>query len=150
MRKLIVTFALLLTPLALPAQTYTTSADGCGGKNLGYCTLPASSYAGNYKLVLDARNNSQGPINTLTITTPDFPATTLLTVHGTYAGFVANPDGTHNAYYSSGSFTSDDNTVNGQFTFYAYYVATCSGRGCAGTVVGWHFRVTSGSTVTVQ
>ncbi len=67
-------------------------------------------------------------------------------VHGTLAGFVANPDGTHHPYYGAGSFDSTDELVTGSFQFYAYYVSICSGRGCGGTL-GWHYRMLSGSTI---
>ena len=100
--------------------------------------------------VLDARYNSQGQINTLQVYTPDNTYPPLLSVHGVYSGFVPNPNATHQAYYGAGSFLSDDGTVEGSFQFYAYYVATCPGRACAGTVVGWHYRVLIGSTVTQQ
>ena len=142
--------AVLLAGTALAQSTYTTTADGCGGKNLGYCILPVHDQSGQtFQLTLDARYNSQGQINTLTVAYP-FPGNTIFTVHGAYSGFVGNPNGTHTAYYGSGSFASDDSTVNGQFSFYAYYVATCSGRGCAGATVGWHYRVLTGSTVTAN
>lgn len=144
MRKLL---WLLLVSSCL-AQTYTTTADGCGAKNLGYCRLPVQDQNSQpFLAVLDARYNAQGQINTLQIYTPDNAYPPLLSVHGAYSGFVANPNGTHQAYYGGGSFLSDDGTVTGTFPFYAYWVGTCSGRGCAGTVVGWHYRVLMGSTV---
>src|SRR5215468_8343945 len=49
--------------------------------------------------------------------------------------------GTRNSYYGVGSFLSDDGTVGGNFQFYAYYVGSCSGRGCGPVVVSWHFNV---------
>lgn len=148
---LLVALLVPLTTLAQTGTTYTTTADGCGSKNLGYCQLNIVNGNGSpFRLVLDARNNSQGPINTLTISAPDYPYTIILTTHGAYSGFVPNPDNTHTAYNGSGAFISDDTMVSGQFTFYAYYVATCSGRACAGAVVGWHYKVLVGSIVAVQ
>jgi hypothetical protein len=130
--------------------TYTTSRDGCGAKNLGYC-LDSIVDDNNqpFELVLDARYASNGPINTLDIRSSD-NTTTYVHVHGTFAGFVPNTNGTKQAYYGAGSFDSDDGHVAGSFQFYAYYVGTCSGRGCAGAMVGWHYRVLLGSTVTQQ
>jgi predicted MFS family arabinose efflux permease len=43
----------------------------------------------------------------------------------------------------------DDGRVTGSFMFYAYYVSTCSGRACGGTL-GWHYHILTGSTVTVK
>jgi hypothetical protein len=150
----LVALPLLLLALVAVASaqttTYTTTADGCGGKNLGYCLVAVKDQSGNsFLLALDARYTSSGQINTLAIETADGTAIAF-TVHGTYAGFVANPNGTKQAYYGAGSFDSDDSSVEGSFQFYAYYIASCSGRGCSGTVVGWHYRVLVGSTVTQQ
>jgi hypothetical protein len=149
----IVALPLLLLALAIGASaqttTYTTTKDGCGAKNLGYCRLDVTDQLNRpFVAVLDALYNSQGPINTLTIETLPWPGSTVLSAHGTFSGFVPNPNGTRQAYYGAGSFLSDDGTVEGTFQFYAYYIATCSGRACAGTVVGWHYRVLVGSTVT--
>jgi hypothetical protein len=161
MKRLIFSLVMLLMPLAVSAQnTYTTTADGCGGKNLGYCLLPVNDQGGNpFQLVLDHRNNSQGPIDTMTVQAPDYPHAQMLSVHGAYAGFVG-PTDNHTPFFSSGSFASDATTVDsngntipqvqGQFNYYAYYVPSCSGRGCGGTVIGWHFKVLTGSTVAVQ
>ena len=150
----IVALPLLLLALAIVASaqttTYTTTKDGCGAKNLGYCTLPVTDQNGQaLQLTLDARYAASGQINTLSVATP-YPGTVVFSVHGAYSGFVPNPNGTRQAYYGAGSFLSDDSTVEGTFQFYAYYIATCSGRACAGTVVGWHYRVLIGSTVTKQ
>lgn len=151
----IVALPLLLLALAIVASaqttTYTTTKDGCGAKNLGYCRLDVTDQLNHpFVAVLDARYTASGPINTLSITTPDNAYPYLLSVHGAYSGFVPNPNGTRQAYYGAGSFLSDDGTVEGTFQFYAYYIATCSGRACAGTMVGWHYRVLVGSTVTQQ
>ncbi len=147
MKKLI--FLILAMSLPLCAQTtYTTTADGCGAKNLGYCRLSVDDQNGQpFDLVLDTRNTASGPINTVAVNYP-WPGSQVFSVHGVYSGFVPNPNGTHTAYYGSGSFLSDDKTAGGNFTFYAYYVASCSGRGCAGTVVGWHYKVLTSSVVT--
>jgi hypothetical protein len=131
------------------ASTYTTTANGCGAKNVGYCTLSVVDQNNQpFTLTLDLRVNGTGPIDTLAVSYP-YPGAKLFSVHGTYSGFVANPNGTRQPYYGSGSFVSDDQTVNGTFSFYAYYVGTCSGRGCGGTL-GWHFQILSGSTVTTE
>ena len=157
MRKVALPLLLLALAISASAQTaiYTTTADGCGAKNLGYCQLNATNESGaRFRIVLDARYTASGPINTLTIFTQSNPYTPLLTAHGAFSGFVANPNGTHAAYYSApdkpGLFLSDDGTVGGTFPFYAYYVGTCSGRGCSGVVVGWHYRVLAGGTVMVE
>jgi hypothetical protein len=142
---------LAATVAGAQTTTYTTTADGCGAKNLGYCRLNVTDQLNHpFVAVLDARYNSQGPINTLQIYTPDNTYPPLLSVHGVYLGFVPNPNGTRQAYYGAGSFLSDDSTVEGTFQFYAYYISTCSGRACAGTMVGWHYRVLIGSTITQQ
>lgn len=142
---------LMLILPALGQTTYTTTADGCGAKNLGYCRLFVTDQnSAPFDLILDHRNNSQGPMETLTVNYP-YPGPNVFTVHGAFSGFVADPTWDRKAHHlGSGSFLSDDQKVSGQFDFEAYYVGTCSGRGCAGTVVGWHYRVLSGSTVTVQ
>src|SRR5882762_7074147 len=100
MRKLI-TLALLtfgLVASAAAQTTYTTIADSCGGKNLGYCITQVTDGSVNYLLTLDTRITGGGPINRLTISDSanDYPP--ILSVHGTFSGFVANPDGTHAPY----------------------------------------------------
>lgn len=145
-------FLLLAMSMPLFAQTtYTTTTDGCGGKQYQYCLLPViNNQTGQpLSLVIDNRVGTTGPLGTLTVKDP-YPGTNLyLQTHGTYSGFVANPDGSRNPFYGSASFDSDDGTVSGAFQYYAYYVATCSGRGCGGTL-GWHYRINTGSTVTAQ
>jgi hypothetical protein len=146
-------FLLLAMSMPLFAQTsYSTTADGCGSKNLGWCQLYAVDQNGNqFRIVLDNRYTSSGTqINTLTVYAADNSSTPLLTSHGTFSGFVGNPNGTRSSYYGAGSFLSDDSTVGGNFSFYAYYVATCSGRGCGPVVIGWHFNVLMGSTATAN
>jgi len=144
-------FLLLAMSMPLFAQTtYTTTADGCGAKNLGYCHLPVMDQNGQqFDLTLDHRNTASGPIDTLTVSNP-WPGAQVFTMHGGYSGFVPNPNGTRNPYYGSGSFLSDDGTCGGNFQFYAYYVGICSGRGCGPVVTGWHFKVLMGSSVTTQ
>lgn len=147
-----VLFSVLFLAGVSTATTYTTTADGCGAKNLGYCRLNVIDQASNpFAIVLDTRYTSTvGQLNTLSVydTANTYPP--LLSVHGAYSGFFGNPNGTHNPYYGAGAFLSDDGTVQGTFLFYAYYVKFCSGRGCGGGVVGWHFRVLVGSTVINQ
>ena len=140
----------LVTVASAQTTTYTTTTNGCGAKNLGYCRLSITAQSGQpFDLILDARYNAQGPINTLTVNQP-YPGPTLFSVHGAFSGFVANPNGTKQAYYGAGSFDSDDGSVAGSFQFYAYYIGSCAGRGCYGVTVGWHYSVLSGSTVTQQ
>ena len=82
--KQLMLFALLAMSLPMFAQTsnYTVTQDGCGAKNLGYCQLNIVDQAStSYRLVLDKRIAANGPINTLTITNPDYPYTSLLSVH---------------------------------------------------------------------
>ena len=126
----------LLAITASAQTTYTTTSDGCGAKNLGYCTLPVNGGT----LTLDARVAPSGPINKLTLPTG-------IQYHGTFSGFNPNPNGTRNPYYDVGSFVSDDHSVVGTFQFYAWYVGTCSGKGCGPVAIGWHFRVLQESTV---
>ena len=70
----IVALPLLLLALAIVASaqttTYTTTKDGCGAKNLGYCRLDVTDQLNHpFVAVLDARYASSGQINTLPITT---------------------------------------------------------------------------------
>jgi hypothetical protein len=142
-------FLLLAMSMPLFAQntTYTTTQDGCGGKALQYCTLPVTDGTGTpEQIIID--NTIYG--GRLTIQQGVYPnQTNIAAVQGTYSGFVGNPDGTRNPFYGVAAFESNDGTVSGALQFYAYYVGTCSGRGCGGTL-GWHFRVLTGSTVTTQ
>jgi hypothetical protein len=123
--------------------TYTVTADSCGGKALQYCTLPvgASPNDGTPQLVID---------NTVYGGSLYFSQFNVLDrIQGTYSGFVGNPDGTRNPFYGIASFESSDGRVVGTFNFYAYYVSTCSGRGCGGEL-GWHYRILQNSTVKVN
>lgn len=148
---------LMSTFVAAQTSTFTVTQDSCGAKNLGYCDLPVVDQFGTpFNIVLDHRNASSGPIDTLTLYDTNHTYPPMFTVHGTFAGFIGNPNGTRQAYFGAGSFESDGKTsdgksqVEGRFWFYAYYVGICSGRGCAGSAVGWHFRLLGGSTVTVN
>jgi len=122
--------------------TLTTVQDACNGKVNQFCTLQVSANPDNgvTQLVIDNRNNFG---NLYLGAWPNNQ------VHGAYSGFVSNPDGTRNDFYGTGSFVSDDGTVNGTFNYRAHYVSTCSGRGCGGTL-GWHYLILTGSTVEVQ
>jgi len=136
-------------PLFAQNTTYTSTQDGCGGKALQYCTLPVTDgnpADGPFQIIIS--NTFYGA--KLTIQQGVYPnQTNIVQVTGTYSGFVGNPDGTRNSFYGVGSFESNDGKVSGPFQFFAYYVATCSGRGCGGEL-GWHYRVLRGSTVTTQ
>lgn len=152
-RLIVVMLALMGCGAVLPASaqsTYTTIVDGCGGKANQYCRVAARDQNEQpFDVIIDTRiSPTVGNISTLSINYP-FPGPQVLSVHGNYIGFDANPDGTKNAYYAAATFTSDDGSVEGTFQFYGYYVKSCSGRGCGGTI-GWHFRILTGSVVTVQ
>lgn len=135
MKKYFALAIIMLASCFASAQTtYTTTADGCGGKAAQFCILNVVDQSNNPSTVtIDSR------VNTLTVAG--------VSNTGSYSGFVANPDGTHNSFYGSASFVSNDVSVTGIFLYYAYYVNVCSGRGCGGTL-GWHYRVNLGSTVT--
>ena|SRR5579871_5130049 len=141
---------LLTTAISAAGQTtYTTTQDGCGGKALQYCTLQATdgnSSDGPFDIIVD--NSIYG--GRLTIQQGAYPnQVNLVAVTGTYAGFGGNPDTSRNPFYGVGSFESTDGTVSATFQFSAYYVSTCSGRGCGGAL-GWHYRILAGSTMTRQ
>ncbi len=151
MKKLIILAGLLFSTLFTFGQTtYTVTQNSCGNKNLGYCSLPVTDDNNvPYLIVVDHRSNSQGPIDTLSIETPIFPYTTLYTSHAAFAGFVTAPPSTTDVF---GVLTvdTDDGQVHAGLEYRAHYVFTCSGRGCAGPVIGWHYFVQSGSTITKQ
>ncbi len=142
------TVALPLLFLALVCSasaqtTYTTTQDACGGKAVQHCRASVTDQTGQpFDLILDTG------VNTLQVNYP-YPGSMVFSVHGAYTGFVANPDGTRNSFYGQASFESDDHTSSASFQFAAYYVSTCSGRGCGGTL-GWHYRILMGSTVTTR
>jgi hypothetical protein len=91
-------------------------------------SVPASSVT---SLIMDDRSDA-GHLYIGAFTAAD-------QVHGVYSGFMSNPDGSRNPFYGAASFESDDGRVAGSFLFYAYYVSTCSGRACGGTL-GWHYH----------
>jgi hypothetical protein len=138
-------FLLLAMSMPLFAQTnyqtttYTTTTDACGGKAQQFCTLPVTGGTINQIIIDNRQNYGNLYLGAFTLTDQ---------VQGVYSGFVANPDGSHSPFNGIASFESNDGTVVGSFTFSAYYVSTCSGRGCGGTL-GWHYKILSGSTVTV-
>ena len=150
-------FLLLAMSLPLFAQTttYTTTADGCGGKNIGYCRVAATSDPASSVSAITFDNRSGGGVLYLDRTDNSY-----LQFKGAYTGFGGNPDGTHNDYDGVGTYdgyatidssgASPNGTAHGQLLFHAYYVGTCSGRGCGPVVVGWHYLIKSGSTVTVS
>jgi hypothetical protein len=145
---LFITLFFGLTLSALAQTTYTTTQDGCGGKALQYCVLPVTdgSASGPFQIVIS--NTFYGA--RLTLQEGVYPNQSNVFVDtGIYEGFVANPDGTRHPFNGIASFESTDGSVTAKFTFYAYYAATCSGRGCGGEI-GWHYRILAGSTVTVQ
>ena len=154
------TVALPLLFLALVCSasaqiTYTTTANGCGGKNIGYCRIAVASDSASdvVAVTFDNRNLS----GRLLLNHADGSYSQY---DGRYAGFVPNPDGTYASYYGLGTYSGADTfesngsspkgTVQGQLQFYAYYVGTCAGRGCGPVVIGWHYEILSGSTVTLQ
>lgn len=123
--------------------TYTTTQNVCGGKAYQYCQMPVSSDPASpvTSLIMDNRSGA-GNLYIGAFTASD-------QVNGVYSGFLANPDGSRSPFYGAASFESVDQTVTGSFLFYAYYVSTCSGRACGGTL-GWHYHILAGSTVTVK
>jgi len=141
MRTVALPLLLLVLVCSASAQTtYTTTQDVCGGKAFQYCQMPVTSNPPSSitTLIMDNRSDA-GAMYIGAFTLAD-------QVQGVYSEFVANPDGSHSPFYGSAAFNSNDGTVTGTFLFYAYYVSTCSGRGCGGTL-GWHCRILAGSTV---
>jgi hypothetical protein len=135
----------LLSMSAFAQTTYTTTADGCTAKaSFENCTLPVidQNHVASY-VAVDTRGSY--PNGTMYI-----GGWGLDPHSGVFAGLNGNPNGTHNAFYGAGSFESTDELVSADLQFYAYYVASCSGRGCSGTQIGWHFRFLAGSTIAVQ
>jgi hypothetical protein len=140
--------ALVAVASAQTTTTYTTTADGCGAKDLRYCILNVVDDSGQpFQLTLDHRYNAQGPIDTLTVSYP-YPGAQIFSVHGVYTLTACTSPA--KTCYSTVSFVSDDGKVAGNFQTYVYWVGTCSGRACGPVVVGWHYRVLVGSTVTQQ
>lgn len=130
--------------------TYTVVQNSCGAKNLGYCTMNVTDQTNApYQIIVDHRSNSQGFLNTLTIQTPVFPSTILYEDHATLEGFVDVPP-SHTDVNGTLTVDTDDGHTHAVLNYVAHYVWICSGRGCAGTQIGWHYVVQAGSTVTVQ
>lgn len=130
---------LLFLALALPAfaqTTYTTTENGCNGKQFSeYCIIPTDSGT----ITID--NRAPYRIGYLEIGTTWY--------HGAYSGFVPCDYGVRScAGTSPVTYVSDDGTVHGSFNYFAQYQGSCQGRNCG--VVGWHYTFLSGSTVTVQ
>jgi|SRR5882762_6495343 len=144
MKNAFVMVAILLAPLFAAAQTttYTTTETRCGGKATQYCgPIPVLDQSGKVNsITIDNR----GGIGNLYV--GDFTAANQIS--GQYSGFVGNPDGTRTPFYGVASFKSNDGTATGSLQFYAYYVATCSGRACGGTI-GWHYQILLGSVVQI-
>jgi hypothetical protein len=96
--------------------------------------------------------DNRGDHGNLTISSSEFTGTAY---SGTYSGFTANPNGTRAQFDGVGSYTGAGAVngvsfqLNGTFPYHAYYVGTCSGRGCGGTL-GWHYILKAGSTVTLN
>lgn len=144
-------FCLLIASFAAAQTTYTTTSDACNGKANMYCTLPVADQNGTPSMVTIDNRNNFGNL---------YPnGWGSASVHGTYSGFISNPDGTRNDFYWTGYFASDATIVDsdgvtvpkvaGTFNYKAHYVGSCSGRGCGGTL-GWHYSILTGSTVEVQ
>ncbi len=140
-------FLVLVCSASAQTTTDTTTQDACGGKANQACyNIPAvnqNTVAGF--ISIDNRASSTFPLQY------NFYLGQYGTngYHGTYSGFVANPNGTKNDFNGVATFESDDGSLAGTFQFHAYYVSVCSGRGCGGTL-GWHYRILAGSTATVK
>jgi hypothetical protein len=135
----LILLALVLPALAQTNTTYTVTQNSCGAKNLGFCSMPVVDQDNNMStIVIDNRNNAQY----LYLGAFSLDSTR-------YHGTLTLPTGqTRDSFYGTASFVSDDGTVTGNFTVYAFYQGSCSGRGCGGNI-GWHYIVQSGSTVEV-
>jgi hypothetical protein len=155
MKRVALPLLLLLVAFITPAQTsssitYTITQTGCGGTAGMYCRLPVTALPddGAQSMIIDNRAPSR--TGYFDINYPTF----FTEFHGAYAGFVGNPDGTKNSFYGIASYegTATDGSgrkATGSITFFAYYVKTCSGRGCGGEI-GWHYQIMSGSNFTVE
>jgi len=144
MRTITTTLLFLLMSLASFGQTtYTTTQDSCGGKTSMLCWLNAVDQNGNVvQITIDNRlPYRQGYLGI----TPSGGSTTWY--HGGYS--FPQPSSGTDPFYGVATYASDAGLVNGNFVVYAYYVKTCSGRGC-GATLGWHYVVKMGSTVTVD
>jgi len=126
--------------LAQTSTTYTVAPDGGGAKANGFFTLTVKDQNGNAtNIELDNRS----PYRTGYL---DIGPLGQLEYHGVYSFPMQD---SHSPFYGVATYVSDDGTVTGEFQVYAYYVSVCSGRGCGGTL-GWHYRVLTGSTITVK
>jgi curli biogenesis system outer membrane secretion channel CsgG len=150
---------LLLTLVAVASAqttTYTTTTNGCGAKNIGYCRVPTSSEPSSDVIAVTFDNRSAGGRLQL-----NYQDGSYVQFRGSYSGFTTVPPGSPKTYYGLGSYSGTveydptgklpgGTTVSGNLQFYAYWVGTCSGRGCGPVVIGWHYQILSGSTVTQQ
>lgn len=140
-KRILLTFAVLLAPCFATAQTtYTTTQDACGGKAVQYCGPVA---------VVDDNGNS----NTITIDNRNsfgYLYVGDVITGARYIGVYSYPTQTaHTPFYGVATYESNDGVASAQFNVYAFFVSSCSGRGCGGTL-GWHYKILMGSTITVQ
>lgn len=148
MKKVAVAVLLLLvSAMAAQTATYTTTQDACGGKANQACynipTIDQNAVAGF--ISIDNRTGTTVPIQ-FNFYLGQYGTNGM---HGTYAGFVANPNESKDPFDGMAMFVSDDGRVHAQLQFHAYFIKTCSGRGCGGTL-GWHYRILMGSQVIAQ
>lgn len=144
MRKTLPLLVLLLS-LSVFAQTttYTVTQNACGMKTNGMCQLSVVNQNNNVGYVT-IDNRSPYRIGYLDLGTFGHNE-----YHGSYA-FPGPPSGNGTAsFYGAATYVSDDGSVTGEFQVYAYYVKTCSGRACGGTL-GWHYNILQGSTVSKE
>ncbi len=144
MRKTLPLLVLLLS-LSVFAQTttYTVTQNACGMKTNGMCQLSVVNQNNNVGYVtIDNRSPYRiGYLDLGTFGQNEY--------HGSYA-FPGPPSGNGTAsFYGAATYVSDDGSVTGEFQVYAYYVKTCSGRACGGTL-GWHYNILQGSTVSKE
>jgi len=138
MKKLMLFLLLAMSmPLFAQTTTYTTIHDACGGKSGQMCQIPVvdSNNVGGF-ITIDNR----APSRTGYLDLGPFGVNEY---HGAYH---YPTQAAHTPYYGVATYVSDDQTVVGHFNVYAWYVSTCSGRGCGGTL-GWHYRILGGSKV---
>ncbi len=140
-------FLVLVCSASAQTTTYTTTQDACGGKANQACyNIPDVDQNGVTGYIsIDNRVGTTYPLQYNFYLGPYGTNGS----HGTYSGFVANPDKTTNDFNGVASYDSDDGTVSATLQFHAYYVKMCSGRGCGGTL-SWHYRILAWSTVTVK
>jgi hypothetical protein len=152
MKKTLLLALAMFAAVSLHAQTtYTTTQDGCGGHLFQSCFLTADSGGQPFQILYMNSSFSTGPQASITIDTLPFPGTLVVPqTFGQVSGFTPNPDGTRNPYNGTATFESNDGSMTASFDFYAYYVSRCGGGRGGCSVIGWHYRVLAGSTVTVQ